>query len=385
MKAISMWVVMFCMLISAQLISQDYGEMSSANIEAMSIPSSPAFSLLGVNPELVTRPSDVKEFKVDWRIKNYKVAPDLALEAQPLWWLHYRKKTPKAYLNISPFERILSTATFSLATAKIDNVNHLAYAYKFNIYKEYDPYIDFQNIKASEAKLEEQLVPIQKEIEKLQIEKSTVLQEDSIQVLEFQIQELRYQISELKKQNMLNFSEQCNRQIQENWNMDMIDIACGKVFKYDNTGLDSLNFEKAGYGIWINAAKGIGKNGLLTGILKMNKIGENRNYMLGAAYRIGTHRYNFFAELIRSKMNNVVDNGFDEEENFAALRSEDVGNGWYMFADGQESHTTWTLSYGGDFKLSNNILLNFALRTELKGDFSFQRFLPVANIICLMK
>ena len=38
------------------------------------IPSSPAFSLLGVTPEMVTRPGSVQDFKVDWRLKNYNIA-----------------------------------------------------------------------------------------------------------------------------------------------------------------------------------------------------------------------------------------------------------------------------------------------------------------------
>lgn len=371
-------------LMISQLHAQNYQELSDANIGAMAIPSSPAFSLLGVNPELVSRPYDVKEFKVDWRIKNYKIAPDLALEAQPLWWAHYRNKTPKEFLNMGKLERVLSTMTVSLATAKVDNVNHMAYACKFNVYKEYDPYQDFAIIENSEQDRFNEIVPLTMEIEQLSIKLVDQKNQDSINVINERIEELRYKKKAISRLVMDEFAKSANEKVQENWNMDMVDIAFGRVYKYDNAAIDSLNFQKAGYGIWINAAKGVGKNGLAMGILKMNKVGVNRNYMLGAAYRFGTHKYNFFAELVRTKMNNVPDNGFFEEEQFATLKSDDIGGGWYQYAEGEESYTTWTMSYGGDFKLSQNILLNFALRTELTGDLKFTRFLPVANIVCLM-
>jgi len=373
-----------CLLTISQVYAQDYQELSETNMAAMSIPSSPAFSLLGVNPEIVTRPYDVKEFKVDWRIKNYKIAPDLALEAQPLWWAHYRNKTPKEFIKMSRLERILSTMTMSLATAKIDNVNHLAHACKFNIYKEYDPYQDFKLIESNEKARFKEIIPVDKEIEKLKEELKEQVNKDSIEIINEEIEILEYRKKAISKLTMDNFAQQATDRIQEHWNMDMLDFAFGRVYKYDNAGIDSLNFQKAGYGIWINGAKGVGKNGLLTGLLKMNKVGVNRNYMLGASYRFGNYKYNFFAELVRTKMNNIEDNGFLEEEQFANLRADDIGSAWYQFAEGDESNVTWTMSYGGDFKLSRNILLNFALRTELKGDFSFTRFLPVANIICLM-
>jgi len=85
-----------CSLATHRLNAQEEG-YASLKASEMVIPSSPAFALLGVNPEMVLRPSDLKSFKVDWRIKNYNLAPDLALEAQPLWHFYYKKKANKPY------------------------------------------------------------------------------------------------------------------------------------------------------------------------------------------------------------------------------------------------------------------------------------------------
>ena len=353
-------------------------------LNPMAIPSSPAFSLLGVNPEIVTRPSDVKEFKVDWRIKNYKLAPDLALEAQPLWWLYFRTKSPSEYTRMNPIARVLSTTSISLATAKIDNANHLSYAAKINVYKENDPYLNSAMINAKEQEINVLSYPINKAIDSLKLKRSKALFQDTVDMIDNEIKSLTFEKEIIRRTKMEEFQAESAEFIHQNWNMDMVDVAFGRVFKYDNAALDSLNFDRAGYGIWINGAKGIGRNGLLSGIIRYNRIGQNNNYMLGASYRYGSQKYNFFAEFVLHRTSNNVENGFDEEEQFASLRSADLGTGWYKFEDGGEPINYMTMAYGGDFRLNRSILLNFALRTDLTGKLSFKRFLPIANIVCLM-
>jgi hypothetical protein len=75
---------------------------------------------------------------------------------------------------------------------------------------------------------------------------------------------------------------------------------------------------------------------------------------------------------------------FDEDEYFAGKYIEDIGSGWLDF-NNTGPKTQYTMAYSGDFKLSRNILLNFALRTQFTSDIKLNRLLPVANIICLMK
>lgn len=347
------------------------------------IPSSPAFSLLGVNPELVTRPSDVKEFKVDWRIKNYKVAPDLALEAQPIWWLYYSKKSPGELKHMSSFQRIISTTSLSFATAKVDNVNHLAWAIKANLYKGFDLFQNQQHLSKAQERVDQQLQPYQYLIDSIQFDMHRFRNKDSLKNRREMIKDLRMEMKLVQKQEMENLREEAETMVEDNWNMDMIDFSLGRVYTYDNASIDSLRLRKAGWGFWVNGAKGIGKNGLITGLIRVNRVGINTDYWLGGSYRFGNDRYNFFGELIYQKRNNNPENGALEDDQFAALRSEDLGSGWYGFEEG-DGYSMWTIAYGGDFRLNNNILLNFALRTNLDSDLKFNRFLPIANIICLM-
>ena len=362
---------------------QDYVDDPWTEVTPHAIPSAPAFSLLGVNPETVTRPSDVKSFKVDWRIKNYKVAPDLAFEAQPIWWLHTRKKGPKAYREASKLSRVLSTASFSLATAKIDNVNHLAYAVKFNVYKQYDPFLYDRRSEHMEYELEEMSAPLQSQIDSLQQLYSKSTSGETKKVLEEELGMLKSEMAMYTKTKMDEVADEAYDFATNHWNMDMIDVAFGRVFKYNNGAIDSLKFDSAGWGLWVNAAKGMGDNGLLTGLIRYNRVGINSDFMLGGSYRYGSRKFNFFTELTYTSVGNNPINGYSEDEEFADLYAEDLGNGWYEFGEG-DGYSQWTLSYGGDFRLSKNVLLNFAIRTEMGGGFSFDKLLPVANLVCLM-
>lgn len=378
-----MILIAVLLLLVTIVSAQDYGDDTWTEVTPHAIPSAPAFSLLGVNPETVTRPTDVKSFKVDWRIKNYKVAPDLAFEAQPIWWLHTRRKGPKAYREASNLSRVLSTTTFSLATAKIDNVNHLSYAIKLNVYKEHDPFLHEGRSYDIEDEISEMSGPLQQQIDSLQVLYSKSTSPETKKLLEAELGSLKAEKDMYTKMKMDEVADEAYDFSAEHWNMDMVDVAFGRVFKYNNGALDSLKFDSAGFGLWINAAKGIGENGLLTGLIRYNRVGINSDLMLGASFRYGSRKFNFFSELVYASIGNNPLNGYSDDEEFADLYAEDLGNGWYEYGEG-DGFSKWSLSYGGDFRLSKNVLLNFAIRTELTGGFSFDRLLPVANLVCLM-
>ncbi|NND09268.1 MAG: hypothetical protein HKN87_23090 [Saprospiraceae bacterium] len=348
------------------------------------IPSTPAFALLGVTPEMVTRPGTVQDFKVDWRLKNYNLAPDLALEAQPLWFLYFDRKGLDAYRKATPFVKTLSTLSLSFGTAKMDGLNHFAYGVKMNLYRERDPVSDpvlLQEMAVELAQMEE---PLKLNLEQLQTElDSTQNREDRILMRE-QIFDVKRQLNDVRRAQKLKLIETQQNYMQENWNSDMLDVAFGKVSTFNNA-LDSLNIESAGYGFWLNGAKGLGRNGLLTGIFKIRQVGENTDLMVGASYRFGGARFSFYGELVYESLRSLSENGFADDELFAGKYSEDLGNGWARFNEALVGVSRWNLTYGGDFRLSNGILLNFSLRTKLDETLKFRKLLPVANVTCLMR
>jgi hypothetical protein len=353
----------------------------------MAIPSAPAFSVLGVNPEIVMRPSDIKSIKVDWRIKNYNLAPDLALEAQPFWQLFYKNKDMEEYLNARPIAHKLSSMSFSLATAKIDGINHAAYAFKVNLYKEKLPEIEneFRKIVLAEASMK--LLDIDSLIQLHAEKRLATTDPNEKEALTQEIEELyeqRYALSKNTKEEYLNRISQTQAL---KWNISMLDFAFGRVMTYDNGGIDKLKLQGAGYALWFNGCVQSGENGLFTGLIRYSNHGSNSNIQLGMSYRYGGPKFNLFVETIYERLGNFFDTGatdpFDQNEVFASKYEQDIGSSWLHF-NPDAPISQYTLSYGGDFKLSKNILLNFALRTQFGREFSFTRLLPVANVVCLM-
>jgi hypothetical protein len=354
----------------------------------MSIPSAPAFAILGVNPETVLRPSDLKSFKVDWRIKNYNLAPDLALEAQPLWHFYYKKKSFDEYADASTLAKKLSTISLSLGTAKIDGINHASVAVKLNLYKENDPIEDRNLLEEISGSHKSLINMLNEEIDSLIALRYRTTNPKEKEKYENQLEAKRLEKSTVSENAKARYREMIEFYNADNWNRSMLDFAFGRVYTYDNAGLDSIKVRSAGLALWLNGCLRAGKNGLLTGIVKYTKVFDNSNSMLGMSYRYGSLKYNFFAEAVYESLGNFFDpeqeNTFNESEIFAGKFVEDLGSGWLDF-NNEGKYKQYTFAFGGDFKLSRNILLNFAIRTQFTGDMKMRRLLPVANVVCLMK
>jgi hypothetical protein len=368
-------------------IAQDevYEEVKNAEI---SIPSAPAFAMLGVNPEIVTRPSDLKSFKVDWRIKNYNLAPDLALEAQPLWHFYYKKRSFDEYAAASRLAKKLSTLSLSAGTAKIDNINHASYSIKLNLYKKNDVINDTLLLKQLTSEHRYQQDRFNQQIDSLVILRYQTTDPKRKNEIDKELDVIRYEIKNAHEISRLKYRNIIDQYYAENWNNTMLDAAFGSVYTYDNAGIDSLKVKRAGYALWLNGCLKMGEHGLMSGLFRYTRIVDSSNKMFGLNFRYGSQRYNFYAEVVYEILGNYFDPSqefaFDEDEYFAGKYIEDIGSGWLDF-NNTDSKTQYTMAYGGDFKLSRNILLNFALRTQFTSDIKLTRLLPVANIICLMK
>jgi hypothetical protein len=374
------------MLILALSTSFLFGQFVDEYVEETNffIPSAPAFTMLNVTPELVTRPGAVREFKVDWRIKNYNIAPDLALEAQPVWFLYYDRHDLNTYRRASPLMKTLSTLSFSFATAKIDGVNHMSVALKLNLYREKDPMMDNTLIAELQREVnwdEEEMIA---EIRDIQRRKDFVDDKEVKRAMRDSISDLRYQLKMIRQGQKDRLRSIQEEYVLDNWNASMLDLAFGRVWTYNNGGLDSLKMQGAGYALWLNGSLRMGKHGQGIGLLRFKRSGFDNMVMLGLAYRYGGPKYNFFVETVYETTPDYLNATLSDEEIFAGKVEYDLGFGWLHYDDAQ-MRSTWTLSYGGDFRLNRNILLNFALRTRLDGNFKFTQLLPVANLTCLMR
>ncbi|MCB0670058.1 MAG: hypothetical protein KDC80_29730 [Saprospiraceae bacterium] len=348
------------------------------------IPSAPAFSLLGATPELVSRAGTVQDFKVDWRIKNYNLAPDLALEMQPFWVLYYDRKGLDEYRRATPFMKTLSTLSLSFGTAKNDGINHFAYAVKMSLFRDKDPLSDPVLLREMAQELAEQEGPLKEYIKDLKEQLDTTSSREERLILKEEIFNTRGQIAALQRQQKADLISVQANYMAEHWNSSCLDVAFGRVYTYANE-FDTLNVQNAGYALWMNGSLKAGHRGLIGGILRLKKVGENQDFMTGVSYRFGGARFSFYGEFVYESLRNFSDSGFSEDELFASKYARDLDNGWLMFDEPIEAISRITMSYGGDFRLSNGILLNFALRTKLDEKIKFKSLIPVANVTCLMR
>ena len=107
------------------------------------IPVSPAFDMIGANNALVARPGNIRDFKVDWAFKSWRLRPNLALQAQPIWEIVYNKSTLEKYRKASKFMQLLSTLDLSAGTIEDDSqVRRLPWATKLTVYRQKDALLD---------------------------------------------------------------------------------------------------------------------------------------------------------------------------------------------------------------------------------------------------
>lgn len=338
------------------------------------IPSAPSFSLLGVTPEQVMRPGSIRDFKVDWRIKNYDLAPDLALEVQPIWLLAFHGKPIERYQQAPTWVQRLTSLSLSGATARIDGINHMAYSVKLNLYSQYDALADPELIQALKAETQDQLdtlasrvISLRSKLDTLQVAELRRDWKDSLQAMRYEMKLIHLDHNQLLQAARADY-------LARRWNSSAVDIAAGRIYTYDNTRLDSLSLRNAGWGLWLNAAAGISRHSLVSGIARLTHTNQQFDTFLGASYRYGSGRFNFFVECTWGDRLIDPNQGFEGE----------IGTAFVPLEQGQHVRF-WQIAYGGDFKLSQGILLNFGIRTRFDQQWQFQKLLPSANLICLMR
>ncbi|HRI27697.1 MAG TPA: hypothetical protein PK239_07495 [Chitinophagales bacterium] len=368
----TVYYLLFCALFWGLLNAATYAQDTTTNTAdtfgeqlkntEFGIPVSPAFVMLDATPERIIRPALPRSFKVDWSLRTYSFAPNIALEAQPLWLLLYDKAPLSKYQKANSLLKTLSTISLSAGTTQKDSINNLAWGLKMNVYRSRDPLTDKELtdslnmlISADEQQMTAELKALRKQMEKLRY-KTDAISVKSKDKLQNAIDSIRFELMQFKTQRSELIRELQKNYIQRHWNTSMIDVAFARSYTFDrDVGLDSLNLIGKATGMWINGAVGIGTQWLISGMAQYTLSDATDTYLLGANLRYGNGRYNFFTEAFI--------------QNFTRLPDKN----------------SITFAFGGDFKLSRNVLLNFALRQRFSEKLSFKEIIPIANIICLMR
>ncbi len=373
----------------------------------LAIPTSPLFDLMGAAPSQVARTADIKNFKVDWSFKNWKVNPNLAIQSQPVWELLYNRKKLDKYQRATRFMRMMSSLDLSLGTVLGDNnERRIGGAVKMNLYKQRDPllmkgvYDEIQQAYDAEW----QLLKVK--------EKEILLALDSLT----KPSEFAKKREELRSndEQMTSFYSRRNTAIQtkasqyasDNWNAAYVDMAFGKIYSYNTDSVGSLRKlalnRNTGNALWLNFGFGVGKRGLVSGLLRSSfyeeeltftvkddltgeetteqAIAANKLFTFGINFRYGGPVFNFFTEFIREAkslktpvqaLNDVLDLPGGKTVVTGTVKWDVVH--------------PYIINFGGDWRISRNVVLNYGMRCILNKDFKTVSFLPIANISCMMR
>src|SRR5690349_2145107 len=155
---------------TAKIFCQPAGRVSP---KELTIPAAPVFDLMGVTPSQINRTSDIKDFKVDWSFKSWRLNPNLAIQSQPFWEIFYNRKDLSRYQQASGLMRKLASVDVSIGTVQNEESDRrIGFATKINLIKRKDPlmarelYEDIGVAFADEKKnLEKQLEELEKKLD----------------------------------------------------------------------------------------------------------------------------------------------------------------------------------------------------------------------------
>lgn len=372
-----------------------------------SIPASPVFDMMGVTPSQINKTSDIKDFKVDWSFKSYKVSPNLALESQPFWEIFYNRRPITKYQKATRFMRLLSSTDISLGTVQNENgERRMGYAVKLSLFREKDPLLDKEIYEGLDEKFEnekDELIDKINEINQRLDSSKSVLERPAIRQELKQAEEALLGIDGRRRQEI---NERARIFVAENWNSSYVDMAFGKVNTYqtDSIGsLKSLKFNRnTGLSGWVNAGFGAGKRFFISSLFRASwyeeelsfnlanastgeitnekAIASNTLVTLGLNLRYGGPVYNFFFEFFHERKgiktaSEALSKVFIAPQGLNLITSTvkwDIVHP-YVFA------------IGGDWRISRGVAINYGLRATFDKRWTMNTLTPLVSIACMMR
>jgi hypothetical protein len=372
-----------------------------------SIPASPIFDLMNVTPSQINRTSDIKDFKVDWSFKSWRLNPNLALESQPFWELLYNRKDLSKYQNASGFMRRLASADASFGSVQDENNDRrIGYAIKLNLFKQRDPLMARELYEDIGLKYVKEVHDLDAQLKALNVQLDTTQNVLAKPDIRNQIRSVEDQILTGNSRRNAEINSRAKIFVAEHWNSSSLDVAFGRVYSYKTDSAGSLKSlvlnRNTGWGGWMNGSLGIGKKLLLSGLFRISwyqeevdflirnrntsdessqkAVAENNLYSTGLNLRYGGAIYTFFVEFLYEKKGlktpvEALNKAFKTPSEFDIVPSS---------AKWSVVHPN-TFSIGGDWRISKSVILNYGMRCVFNSQWKIQTFTPVAAISCMMR
>ncbi len=397
-----------CLLFNMSLLmAQEDTKAGRVTPKELTIPPSPVFDLMGVTSSQINRTSDIKDFKVDWSFKSWRLNPNLAIQSQPIWELFYNRKDLSKYQSASRFMRRLASLDVSIGTVQDENNDRrIGFAAKMNLFRQKDPLMATELYAGISEKYKGERRDLETQLYELKLKLDTIKDVLAKPSLRSQILSTEEQLMSLNSRRNEEINSRAKIFVSENWNASSLDIAFGRVYSYktDSAGsLTSLRLNRnTGYGGWLNANIGMGRKFLLSALFRTSwyeeelnfqirnnstneevtqrAIADNTLYTMGLNLRYGSSIYTFFIELLYEKkgLKTPVE---ALNESFKAPGSFEVVGSTVKW---DVVHPN-TLSFGGDWRISRSVILNYGMRCVFDKNWKFTTFIPVATISCMMR
>jgi hypothetical protein len=279
-------------------------------------------------------------------------------------------------------------------------------AVKINLYKQKDPLLIKGVYDEVQKTFDEELLELKGKEKKILHLLDSVTKPADIQAAREELKNNDTQLASFYSRRNTAIQHKAASFIADNWNKAYVDFAYGKIYTYNTDSAGAIRKlqlnRNTGNGAWINFGMGVGKRGLVSGLIrttfyeeelafniKDNNTGDettqtaiagNQLFSAGINFRYGGPIYNFFVEFIRE--------GKKLKTPIQAL--QDV----FTTPDGKTilvSSVKWevvqpyTINFGGDWRISRNVILNYGIRCLMNEHFKTISFTPIANISCMMR
>lgn len=406
---------MLCMVIILPLISlsqeetaiEDDTKAGRLSPKEFTIPPSPVFDLMGVTSSQINRTSDIKDFKVDWSFKSWKLNPNLAIQSQPVWELLYNRKNLEKYQAASRFMRRFSSLDISIGSVQDENNDRrIGFAAKVNLYKQRDPLMARELYAGISEKYDEERKQLNTQLLELNLALDSTKDIIAKPGIRSQIKATEEQLATIHSRRNDEINGRAKIFVAENWNASSLDIAFGRVYSYrtDSAGtLKTLRLNRnTAWGAWMNGNIGLGKKFLLSGLVRTSWYEEELNFQMvniatgeeitqavvadntlfttGLNLRYGGSIYTFFIEFLYERKGlktpmQALNDVFNAPKDFEVVGSTVK---WDVV------HPN-TLTIGGDWRISQAVILNYGMRAIFNNNWKFTSFIPVATVSCMMR
>lgn len=378
----------------------------------LNISSSAVFELMGVTPSQISRSSDIKDFKVDWSFKSWRLNPNIAVQGQPVWEIFYSRKSLDKYRKAGYFGRMLASLDVSAGTVQNEKGDRrIGFGGKVNLYKAKDPLLQYDFFNSVTERYNQDIQLAQEQIKNVKAQLDTTNDVAVYRTLSSQLLQLENSRNDIITRQREEITSQSATFAELYWNTSFVDFGAGSIYTYSTDSAGSLKKlslnRNTGYAAWLTAGFGIGRNWLISGMARTLVYDEQVNFKtqdtltfeefdrdtifgnnlitVGVNIRYGSPYFNIFIEYfadLRETKDKFDVVGFDLSRQLPNVPTGQVVIDKSVSWNLQPVHS---LTLGGDWRMSRNVMLNFGLRLEFDSKWKKQTFIPISTLVCLMR